>query len=246
MELLHIYNDGSKLYKMSALSLIFIPIWKGNRIIDMNHVNNIKDSINNNVSLLDYGYKIIKYNEIDENNNPIKKSYIIDGQHRISVLQDYFTKYNNASDFLLTVTEINVESEIEAIEYFNKINNVKPIQYEEDTHLIVNKYLKELIKAFPCDKSQPLFRNSSTRRPYLSLDKLREVLHKKVNNLKNMQVSVFVEKCVHVNKTIIQELEISSLNVNNKDIKLINNIIKLNFALAWDIQFRWLDDKVFS
>jgi hypothetical protein len=41
MELLHTYHDGSRLYKMSALSLTKIPIWKGNRNIDLHHVSNI-------------------------------------------------------------------------------------------------------------------------------------------------------------------------------------------------------------
>jgi hypothetical protein len=64
MDLLYTYKDGSKLYKMSALMLTRLPIWKGNRIIDLEHVKNIKQSIDNKAYLLDSGYKIIQYDEI--------------------------------------------------------------------------------------------------------------------------------------------------------------------------------------
>ena len=63
MELIHTYSDGSKLFKMSALALIRIPIWKGNRIIDLEHVKNIKESVNYNAYFLDSGYKTIQYDE---------------------------------------------------------------------------------------------------------------------------------------------------------------------------------------
>ena len=165
MELLHLYSDGSKLYKMSALSLCRIPIWKGNRIIDLDHVQNIKESINSKAFLLDSGYKTIQYEEYDESNKPVKKTYLIDGQHRISVVVNYFDTVENAPDFMVTITEIKVESELEAIEYFNKINNVKPIQFQEDPNLLVNKYLQKLISSYPV-KSK-LFRTGATKRPYL-------------------------------------------------------------------------------
>ena len=149
MDLLHIYSDGSKLFKMSASALMRIPIWKGNRIIDLDHVKNIKESIDYKAYLLDSGYKTVQYDEMDENNKPFKKTYLIDGQHRISVVADYFENVENSKDFSVTVTEIRVDSEADAIEYFNKINNVKPIQFKEDPNLIINKYLHRLIGSYP-------------------------------------------------------------------------------------------------
>jgi hypothetical protein len=41
MEYLHTYNDGSCLYRTSARALCCVPIWKGNRIIDMEHVKHL-------------------------------------------------------------------------------------------------------------------------------------------------------------------------------------------------------------
>jgi hypothetical protein len=240
MELIHTYSDGSKLFKMSALALIRIPVWKGNRIIDLEHVKNIKESIDYKAYFLDSGYKTIQYDELDENNKPIKKTYIIDGQHRISVVSDYFENIQDAKDFLVTVTEIRVDSELEAIDYFNKINNVKPIQFKEDPHLIVNKYIQRLIASYPA-KSK-LFRNGATKRPYLSVDKFREVLTKKVDNLKKISIEKFIKECKTTNTKIIQELEIRSLNNKEKELKIITKILEIEFALAWDDKFKWLDN----
>ena len=239
MELIHTYSDNSKLFKMSALALIRIPIWKGNRIIDLEHVKNIKESVDYKAYFLDSGYKTIQYDELDENNKPIKMTYLIDGQHRISVVSDYFENVQDAKDFFVTVTEIRVDSELEAIEYFNKINNVKPIQFKEDPNLIVNKYIQKLLASYPV-KSK-LFRNGATKRPYLSVDKFREVLTKKVDNLKKISIEKFIKECKTTNTKIIQELEIRSLNDKEKEIKMITKILEIDFALAWDDKFKWID-----
>jgi hypothetical protein len=240
MELLHTYRDGSKLYKVSALALCRIPIWKGNRIIDNEHVKNIMCSVNSNAYLLDSGYKTIQYDELDESgNNYVKKTYLIDGQHRISVVSDYFENTCDAKDFPVTITEIRVESEVDAIDYFNKINNVKPIKFQEDPNLIVNKYLQRLISSF--STKEQLFRNGATKRPYLSVDKFRIALTKRFDKLKNVQIDKFVSDCKIINGKITNELEIRSLNVNDKEIKMINRIIQLGFALAWDEKYKWLD-----
>lgn len=239
MKVLHVYNDGSILYSMSARALTQIPIWKGNRIIDMNHVNNIKKSIENNVKLLDSGYRIIQYLEDDNDDKPVKRSYLIDGQHRITVLSDYFSKNTETDDFEITVTEIRVESEADAINYFNRINNVKPIQFKEDPNMIINRYVNKLIKSFP--EKYKFIRNGSTKRPYMSIDKFREALQKRINRLAAISDDKFVEKCLDINKKTLQELEIRSLNQKDKEIKMIQRIIELEFALAWDDKFKWLD-----
>lgn len=239
MEILHTYSDGSKLYKMSALALSRIPIWKGNRNIDLDHVNNIQLAISSNGFLLDSGYKTIQYDEVDENNKMVKKTYLIDGQHRITVVNDYFENVQDAKDFQVTVTEIRVESELDVIDYFNKINNVKPIQFQEDPNLIINKYLQKLIETFPVKGK--LFRTGATKRPYLAIDKFREALKKRVDRLKKISAEKFSKECKLMNTKIIQELEVRSLNKNDKELKIIIKILELEFALAWDDKFKWLD-----
>jgi hypothetical protein len=224
---------------MSARALAKIPIWRGNRIIDETHVKNIKDAIKDNIILLDSGYKIIQYQEFDENNKINKKNYIIDGQHRIKIVNDYFEHINNDCDFEVTVTEIYVENESDAISYFNKINNVKPIQFEEDINMIVNKYIYGLIDNYPPKLN--LIRNGLTRRPFLSIDKIREALKDRINNLKRYTVDEFVSRCKYINKVIITELEVRSLNEKDKEINIIRKSIDLEFGLAWDDKFKWLD-----
>ena len=193
----------------------------------------------NNIKLLDSGYKIIRYMEEDEDEKSISKYYLIDGQHRVSIVSEYFRNDANATDFMVTVTEIYVESEIDAIQYFNQINNVKPIQFEEDANMILNRYLDKLIKAFPIKMN---FFRSSTRRPYLSIDKFREILQKKVNELRKISVDKFIERCKEVNDNIIVELREKAKNESDKEIKMMRKMIEMNFGLAWDDRYRWLDN----
>ena len=242
MDLLHTYSDSSKLYRMSVLALLRIPIWKGNRIIDLEHVKNIKESVDYKAYFLDSGYKTVQYDEMDENNKPVKKTYLIDGQHRISVVIDYFENIQDAKDFSVTVTEIRVDSEADAIEYFNKINNVKPIQFKEDPNLIINKYLQRLIGSYPV-KSK-LFRTGATKRPYLSVDKFREALLKRVDNLKKISIEKLIQECKTTKTLIIQELQRRSLNEKEKELEIITKILELDFVLAWDDKFKGLDNIV--
>ncbi len=239
MEILHIYHDSSILFKMSARALCQIPIWKGNRIIDSNHVQNIKNSIKDKITSLDSGFKIIQYQEEDENSKMIRKSYLIDGQHRVSIISEYFQNLSNSSDFIVTVTEIRVNSESDAISYFNKINNVKPIQFEEDINMIINRYLDKLITSFPINMK--LMRTGITRRPYLSLDKFRTILQKKIEYLKLISVDTFVDFCKNMNEEILNELKKRSENKNEKEIKIIMKTLELEFGLAWDDKFTWIN-----
>lgn len=255
MTYLYTYTDGSKLFTMSARDISQIPIWKGNRIIDLKHVHHIKNSIKGHINLLDSGYKIIKYNDntndisdthedSKSNTTSITQSFIIDGQHRLMVLKDYFETATifDMYDFPITVTEICVNSEADAIEYFNRINNTCPIRFEDDINLILNKYINHVIKEF--SPEMKLCRSSATKRPFLSVDKFREALQKRGDKIKQIPLNRFIEQCKVVNRSIIQELEIRSKNEKDKEIKMIQRMIELEFGLAWDDKFRWLDSFV--
>ena len=121
--MLHVYNDGSKLLKMSAKELISIPIWKGNRILDTAHAEHIKAAIGSDVKKLDSNYCIIQYTEPNADGVPVIQRYLIDGQHRASVVRDFFRDTLCEPDFFVTVREKGVESESDAVDYFNAINN---------------------------------------------------------------------------------------------------------------------------
>ena len=219
---------------MPAKALLQIPIWKGNRIIDRHHVATIQRSLQGNITLLDSGYKTIQYTEYDASNAPIKTTYIIDGQHRISVVSDYFEAHPDAPDFFVTVTQLKVESEADVIDYFNKINTVKPIQFEEDKNLILNKYIQALCRKY--NGGMTLIRAGATKRPYLSVDKLREALMKRYAELKHIPVDKFVLFCQEANQQMIAQMR-----MGGHDTKMMDKIIQLDFALASDEKWRWLD-----
>ena len=245
MERIHSYSDGSHLYNMSAMALSRIPIWKGNRNIDLQHVANIKEAIHGKATLLDSGYKIIQYEEKDENEHMIKKSYLIDGQHRICIVNDYFNHVPSPDDFRVTVTEICVNSEIDAIRYFNQINNVKPIQYEEDPNLMVNTYIQILLSLFPAHLK--LFRHCRTCRPYLFIDVCRDKFHMKYDELKKIPLELFQEKCIKKNQQLIHDIEYKiAQNMDIKSHPLYRKIIDLQFGFGVDNHMEWIDDVIAS
>ena len=157
------------------------------------------------------------------------------------VLKDYFETAikREIDDFIVTVTEIRVDSEADAIGYFNRINNTRPIKFEEDINLILNRYIERLINEF--SPKMKLIRTTATKRPFLSVDKFREALQKRGDKIKTISLDIFVEQCKNINRSIIQELEIRASNEKEKEIKMIQRMIELEFALAWDDKFRWLD-----
>jgi hypothetical protein len=243
MEFLHRYSDGSCLYRMSARALCRIPIWKGNRIIDEKHVQELKQSVGDKVHHLDSGYRLIRYEEEDEKGTAVKRSYVVDGQHRIRVLMDKLQESGPEYDFIVTVTELELGSEADVIQYFNQINHAKPILFTEDDKMIVNRYLKGVMDAF--DSKWKWIRQGATRRPYLSADRFREHLVKHVHLLKRWSVSGFVEACKERNRQILLELTnqlektIREKTVI-KDQNTMKKTIELEFGLAWDDKMRWI------
>lgn len=237
---LHTYTDGSKLKLTNVKALIQIPIWKGNRVKDTSHIAQLKESIGSNIQHLDKGYHIIKYNETDATGRDIEQSYIIDGQHRATVLLDHFNSTLCEPDFPITYTEVCVANEADAIAYFNKINNVKPIHYKEDPKLVVNRFIEAIVKALAGPKKAPFFRNSGCHRPYMSTDRLREVLLVAVDRIKCKPVE-FAAKVVDINKKLLSEyiLALSLDKVKEKDKSIITRAIEIDFALGIDTSMTW-------
>jgi hypothetical protein len=234
------YNDGSILKIMTARELISIPIWKGQRILDKTHSDSIKASIGINVQKLDSGYSIVKYKEETTDGNTIISSYLIDGQHRASVIRDYYKDTICEPDFNLTVVEKEVETESDAIEYFNKINNVKAQQWRLDPNLIINNYINALEKVFNKNKKNLLIRKSTVR-PYLSSENLREAFLSNTSLLKNNNnaITKFVENVVKYNKELVMKISIE-LAHDTKDIKIKQRAVDIDFALAYDTKLKWV------
>jgi hypothetical protein len=236
--LLHTYADGSKLIRTSIRNLQALPIWKGNRIIDMTHVQRLIQTLDRDktdVSHLDSGYKVITYDEEDAGQNTIRQSYVVDGQHRLAVIAEI----GDGLDFDITYTLKEVADEAEAIEYFNAINTAKPIQYEEDPNLLVNRYISAISGIFPPKKK--LIRTTKTKRPYLFIEDLRHALTGVVDHLRHTRPEILARKVAEWNTARCRELEIElSLMPTVKDAGIKQQAHALQFALAVEPHCTWI------
>ena len=241
--MLHTYNDGSVLKTMSARELITIPIWKGNRILDKTHAEEIKRAIGSKINLLDSGYSIVKYKEEYTDGSIVVSSYLIDGQHRASVIRDFYSLAICEPDFLVTVREKAVESESEAIEYFNALNNVKAQSWKTEPNILINMYIKALETQFNKNKKCLLIRSDkATKRPYLSANSLRDVLNNNIAYLKHSAdyIHTFVQKVCEYNKKQIDYFELESTREHVKDAKIKERSVSNNFTLAYDVKLPWV------
>jgi hypothetical protein len=239
MSIIHIYNDGSKLIRAPIRDLLSIPIWKGNRILDTKHVQTIKETLAHDIRFLDSGYKVITYTEEDAGHNQIQQRYIVDGQHRIAVIQEL---YNPLSDtFDITYTEKEVANEAEAIDYFNRINNTKPLHYDEDPILVANRIIATISSIFPAKKK--LIRSTKTKRPYLYVEDLRNEIVKRVHSLRSVRQDILIDAIQRWNreKCNALALELSYLPTI-KDASIKQQAVALEFALAVDVGCKWLDE----
>ncbi len=236
---IHTLSDGSLVRIISSKELIKIPIWKGNRVLDIDHVEKIKKAIGSNVKQLDFGYRIITYLENDASGKVVKASYIVDGQHRARVLKDFYEITLCEPDFPVVVLEKEVKSEFEVISYFNALNNSKPIKYT-DVNLVINTYIFELEKAFN-SKKNTYIRPKETKRPYLSAEKIREVLKLYSDSLgtSKEEILAFVEKVKKWNEEKIKSADVEILsNVKHKD--TLQSASKIEFMLGVDKKMPWV------
>jgi hypothetical protein len=240
MNILHTFHDGSVLRCMNVKDLLTLPIWKGNRILDKDHVAKLKAAIGSNIQRLDSGYRIVKYNELNTENEWVEQSYIIDGQHRISVLRDFFSTAICPPEFTVVVVERKVGSELEAIQYFNELNTVKPQSWNTDPNLIINQYIAGLEKRFNTRKRQ-LLRQGVAHRPYLSIDKIRTKLQE-IEGLRYSPelVEQFVERVVAHNLILKNQYQIGMALGKSQDEKFVQKADGLEFYLALDPKLKWV------
>lgn len=241
--MIHTFNDGSHLVRMNVRELITLPVWKGNRILDVVHANKISAAIGGNIKSLDSAvYRVIKYMELSTTNTLVEQKYLIDGQHRAHVLRKYYDENLCVPDFDVLVMEKSVDSETDAIEYFNALNNVKPQHWNHDPALLTNKYIAAIEARFNIDKRNPLIRQKGTKRPFLSVDKLRETLGANVDKLRQTtgDVKKFVDAVVLWNTAELKKIQLRLLNPSEKDSGVIENCLEKKFALALDMRLPWV------
>lgn len=247
IKMLHTYNDGSILKVMTARELVALPIWKGQRILDKSHSDSIKAAVGLDVQSLDSGYSIVKYKEETTDGKQVISAYLIDGQHRASVIRDYYLNTVCEADFNVTVMEKTVESESEAIEYFNKINNVKAQQWRMDPNLLINNYISALEKVFNKNKKCPLIRPTNVR-PYLCSANLRDAFASNTRLLKNGKddIAKFVDAVVKYNKEMVTKFSLDLTLTDTKDVKLKERAVSVGFALAYDTKLNWVRELLYG
>lgn len=243
MKILHKYSDGSTLVQMSIHDILSTPVWKGNRIMDIQHVQKIKDSLNQNsktIKNLDSGYHIIKYLETDAAGNQIEQAYLLDGQHRRSVVE---SEIMLCEDFPVTCIITHVESEIDAIRKFNEINCSKPIYFEEDISMIINRFLESLLIIFGGKKN--MIRSSSTSRPYCSVEEIRRVMMTMEDAVRSCRsVKHFMKNVIKWNERRVSEIQLELTGITGKTVRdenIKSRAVKLGFALAVVNGLPWIE-----
>jgi hypothetical protein len=233
------FSDGSILRKMQAKDLIKLEVWQGNRFLDNEHKQDIIKSLKDSLQSLDLKpYHVVTYVEDQEDGEQKQhKTVLVDGQHRASILRDTFYQNQQPVDFDVLVVEKICKNESEVIQYFKILNKTKAIPWNEDLNLVVNRYIKALEKKFNTNKKQLLIRPVATRKPYLSVEKLRDELKKRRIGKSDTDRTPeeFAEYAWECNESWL-------LSHKDSNEKSIQACLAVGFALAFDDKFSWIQD----
>ena len=223
--------DNSHYKVLPAKIFCQIPIWRGNRVIDEDHVKKIEEGIRGNIVLLNSNpYRIAIITEEDGS----VRQVIIDGQHRAFILKKYFEK-EGAEEFDVLVAGKRFENEDEIIDYFKTINTTRAIQWKEDPVMKANAYLAALMKEFNENPKFPMIRAGKTTRPFLSADKLRDaILARKVEGW-TITPMEFAEHCRNQNIQLTDGLKVKPAP---SDMEL--RALKYKFSLGLDTSMHWI------
>jgi hypothetical protein len=219
--------------KMSVKDLIRIPIWKGNRLMCEEHKRQIQESLKGSVRPLELKpYHIITY-PVEEDGHQERRSFIIDGQHRVSVLKDAFSQTPEQENFDCIVIEKECQTESEAIDYFRILNMTRAVEWKHDPNLLANAFVKAMEKEFNGGKVR-LIRPAGAHRPYMSAEKLREAILKRRFE-EDKSVEEFIAKVRELNKAGLERLkQVRELS------KMEQKAVELGFILAIDEKLKWL------
>jgi len=131
-----------------------------------------------------------------------------------------------------------VTSELEAIEYFNALNNTKA-QNWSDPVLVANKYISELEKAFNKEKIL-LIRPGATKRPYLSVETLRDVLLLQKLKESDVEIKAFIARVIEYNTQSLKTSDILLSHCKAKDAHSVQRGIDIQFMLALNPKLPWI------
>lgn len=238
-ELLHTYNDGSRLMRSTVYDLLKLAVWKGQRILDLEHAKRLKDSIDD-IRNLDSDFHVIVRREPHVDGRMIVEvREVVGGQHRLYILREARDS-SFFPDFPITYTEKSVEGEEEARAYFNKVSSSKPMHFDEDPSLLVGRFLVELEKEFtPAKKADICIKSHKTMRPFLNIEDVREVLKKHhIDSLQRIKPMDFAKRVWDWNRAKVIEFGVRLTQPDAPP--MMEKCHKRNFALAYDPKLPWI------
>jgi len=233
------YNDGSKLILSTAYELMKIPNWRGNRILDTDHARKLSGDIDD-IRNLDKGYCVIVITEEDGAGKDIKQRYIVDGQHRLSVLREA-RDTGFFPDFPVTYTEKDVDDQSGAIEYFNTINSMKPMPPQgQDPKLLVGDFISALEKQFtPSKKGDIRIKQGRAHFPNVSIEIVRTILAGNIERVRSIKPIAFAERVWQWNRSKVEEFA-RERSLSEEDDRRKDRCIEINFALAYHPKLPWI------
>jgi hypothetical protein len=236
-------SDGSTLYKVSAKELATIPTWHGNRIVDQEHLRVLQSSVGHPRQLDIKPFHIVRYNVEQENGIVKEEVFIVDGQHRVEILKNYLADYtpsfeNPFEEFQLLVVEKFCADEQEVGKYFKILNTTKNIEWNEDPRLVANRYLEALCSKFNTKKRQ-LIRNGKTRKPYVSLETLRDqMVARRVGFATEESPVAYAERIYKEHADVLEDLKKQDTETLSHEFKAAMKAeCLLGHMQGWD----WLD-----
>lgn len=231
---LYTFSDGSILKQMDAKQLASTEIWHSQRTLDIAHKQKIQKQVVNTIQALDGSlYHIVRYPPDEEGEPDVCR--IIDGQHRVSILKEYFENADSKS-FPVLVKEKACKTEEEAIAYFKVLNTTKAIEWKEDPKLVAQKYMLALLGAFENHKNK-YFRVQKTKRPFVQFEKLFGVLvNRRIGIGMELKPDEFAQRAVDWN-----ERKIDLVLNQEKRTSVEDHALSLGFMLGLDESFSWLD-----
>lgn len=173
--LCHQFRDGSELIAISARWLVRnVPPWEGQRTLQTDHVQRLKQAIQNPRDL-EGPYTVAV---LQDESGP--RWCLVDGQHRAEVLREWFQTQPTTQDFRVVVRLKECASDLEVIQLFRTINTQKPMQYElsqeEKQHELVRLLVAEYQRQDTGHKLTEMIRSGAKQRPFLATENLLQEL----------------------------------------------------------------------
>lgn len=244
----HIFraHDEHILCLSSAREFAFLPFWEGNRLVKEEHIKEIQTSLDEGPHALTK--TLFRAIAIMEENGAVQW-YVFDGQHRASVLRHYFTDNPFYDDFQILVMWKMYDSKDTSLIHkdFLDCNRASPIEWTVDPNMMANAYIDALLHKFqdcPVEKGKKgkgakgksFFREGKTKKPYISIDKLREDILKRYSNIGwTKSPEEFAEQAFQVNERILEGLSAKEGRTTSE-----TSMLELGFALASVETYVWM------